>query len=273
MAMTDSNALCVQTHRDGGQRRALPSQRLCGSCYDRLRHDLEALPRLHADLGGALAAGATPRYGQRVTGGGATPLPINPAVADHRDQIHHDLAWWVCNVADRRGLRTLPTDGVPEICAWLLTHINWIAADQDAARDFPPVVRELAGRARALLDPNRRLPTGERCRMKPDGGDRCSGVITMVQTPEETWTARCSVCGPQEAAPYLRDKIAGRWVTIERVRAYARRAHGVDVAAATIRSWAHRGHIRTTDSHGAVWYDLASVETYLTMRRAEKMAG
>jgi len=266
------NDLCVQQHGDG-QPRALPSFRLCGSCYDRLRRDMQALPRLHASLDAVLAAGSSPRYGSRVTGSSSAPLPINPTVADLRDQIRHDLAWWTRFVAERRGITTRPASRVDRMAAWLGRHVDWIAAHATAAVECPPVVWELAGRARRLLDPNRRLPTGERCRNIIDSGERCTGTITMVQKPDETWIARCSVCGPQEAAPYLRDKIAGRWVTIERVRAYALRVHRLDVTAATIRSWAHRGRIRTTEANGAVWYDLASVETYLKTRRAERMAG
>ncbi|MBX6387044.1 MAG: hypothetical protein IRZ07_29380 [Microbispora sp.] len=264
MAMND--ILCVQ-ERHGDQRpEALPSLRLCRACYNRLRRDLADLGRLYVELESVLPAGSTPQYGQRVSGSGSRPLPISVPVVETRSQIAHDLAWWVGYVADRRGL-TPPTGAtVPALARWLAGHVDWIAAHPVAAEECPPVVRELAGRARGLLDPNRKLPTGERCRVVPEGEDRCTGTVTMVQKPDETWTARCTVCGPQEAAPYLHDRLAGRWVTIERVRAYVLRVHRLDVTGATVRSWAHRGHIRTAEQAGAVWYDLGTVETYLNQR-------
>ncbi len=262
--------LCVQDHGDE-QPRALPSLRLCPGCRSKLRSDLEALPGLYADLETALARGSSPRYGSRVSGSSAEPLPINAAAADHRDQIRHDLVWWVKFVAEERGLAGLPDDRVSEIAAWLGTHVDWIAAHPVAAVECPPVMRGLAARARGLLDPKRRLQTGERCRMTPDGAERCPGVISMVQGSDETWDARCSVCGPQEAAPYMRDRLTGRWVTRERVVAYALRRHGVRIRLDTVRQWAARGHITATSEHGAVWYELGTVEAYLARRHM--MAG
>lgn len=259
--------LCLTPHDP--TRRALPSIRLCGTCRNGLERDLHALPKLYEDLAQALAT--TSASGQRVTGTSSEPLPINPAVADHRDQIRHDLTWWTLYIADQRGL-TLPAKTVAKMADWLGLHVDWIAAHADAAEQCPPVFRALTGRARALLDPNRRLATGERCRNTPDDAERCTGTITMVQRPDETWEARCGVCGSQEAAPYLHDRLAGRLVTIDRAKAYALRAHGRTVTDATIRSWARRGHIRTTETDGAVWYDLGSIETYLTTRR-ERAAG
>jgi hypothetical protein len=276
--------LCVLPHDEDAE--ALPALRLCRAHRRRLEHDLADLPRLHAELGDALTPGSS--GGGYVTIGGGIPtgrgtddagplaihegrLPINPAVAEHRDQIKHDLVTWCLFVADQRGLTKLPADTVPDIAKWLLPHVEWIAGHASAAVECPPVMRELVGRARGLLDPKRKLPTGERCRMAPDGAERCAGLITMVQASDETWSARCSVCGPQEAAPYLHDRAAGRWVTIERVRAYALRAHGVRAERATIRSWAARQRVTTTTTDGVTWYDLGSVQRYLSERG--KMAG
>lgn len=258
--MTD---ICVQPHKQ--DHTALPALRLCTGCYYGLRGAIKALPRLHAQLGTALATGSSPSTGGRVTGSSSEPLPINPAVANHRDQIKHDLTWWTIHVADERGFR-LPADDLREITAWLLRQVDWIAASLPAAEECPPVMMGLAGKARALIDPNRKLKTGERCRLDDDHGDRCGGTVAMVQKPDETWIAHCSECGPQEAAPYLRDTVAGRWVTLERVRAYALRAHGLHVERATIRSWAARGRVQTRNAGTATWYDLGSVHRYLAER-------
>jgi hypothetical protein len=265
-----TNDLCVTPHDT--DRRALDGLRLCPSCRDRLESSIRALAGLHAELEDALS----PRGGggQRVTGSSSEPLPINPAVVAHRDQIRHDLVWWCVYVADARGLG-LPGNQVPEVAGWLANHAEWLAGDLVAAEECLPVMRALVGRAHGLLDPDRRLATGERCRVVPEGGERCAGVISMVQGADETWTARCSVCGLQEAASYLHDSLAGRLVTIERVETFVLRQYGRRVAPATIRSWAARGHVKTTTSDDRTWYDLASVQKYLGKRTAgrERMAG
>ncbi|WP_242890222.1 hypothetical protein [Actinomadura litoris] len=253
--------LCVQDHGED-ERRALPGLRLCGGHRDGLERDLGALPRLHSDLATILATGGAASGSGRVSGTSSAPLPIRPDVAAHRDQIRHDLVWWAVFVADERG-HALPKDDVLDIARWLGRHVDWIAANLPAAEECPPVMRGLAGRARSLLDPNRRLPTGERCRKVPDGGERCPGVVSMIQKPDETWTARCTVCGPQEAAPYLHDRVNGRWVTIERLEAYALGRHGARVPRATIRSWAVRDQISTRTEDGHTWYELGSVEARL----------
>lgn len=253
--------LCVADHDD--DRRALPSLRLCGSHRDRLERDLAALPGLHADLATILGTGGTQSGAGPVSGSSTKPLPIRADVADLRDQIRHDLVWWVLDIARARGLVDLPEDTVARCAGWLVKHVDWIAAQPDTAVDCPPVIGELAGRARAMLDPNRRLKIGERCRAVDEDGERCRGVVSMVQKPDETWTARCSECGPQEAAAYLHDKVAGRWVTIERVEAYALRRHGVRVPRATVRSWASRGNITHRTEGDRVWYELGSVEQRL----------
>ncbi|MBA9003680.1 hypothetical protein [Thermomonospora cellulosilytica] len=266
--MTAATALLCPHH--GEDRRAAPTLRTCWACRDRMAAHLEALPALYGRLGDALVSPVTGGGGPRVTGTSSAPLPINPAVADHRDQIRHDLVWWTKYVADARAL-ALPDDRIGEIAGWLAAHVDWLAADPVASEELPPVLRALVGRAHGLLDPSRRLPTGERCRVVSDGAERCAGVISMVQEADDTWTARCSVCGPQEAAPYLRNRTAGRWVTWERVQAYALRRHRVRIGGDTVRQWARRGHITARTEGGATWYDLGSVERYLSRR--EKMAG
>lgn len=169
-----SGALCVTAHADDIQ--ALPTLRLCSGCRDGLTRDLRALPRLHADLEGVLATGSAPGTGY-VTGTPSQPLPINPAVADHRDQIRHDLTWWTLYVAEHRGLSGLPSDTVPQIAAWLGRHIDWIAAHPAAAEECPPVMQGLVGRAIALTRPSgaRRIEIGP-CRDTCDG-EPCTGRL------------------------------------------------------------------------------------------------
>lgn len=201
--MTGLRDRCVQ-ERHGDQRpEALPSLRLCRACYNRLKRDLSTLGRLYVELENALPAGSTPQHGQRVTGSSTRPLPVNPAVADLRDQIRHDLAWWARYVADRRGL-TPPTGAtVPALARWLAGHTDWIAAHDEAAAACPPVARELAGRARALAYPSgaRRITIGP-CVEEIDG-ERCGGTVyATVRQDDDPRPSRiyCPECGLEKGA-------------------------------------------------------------------------
>ena len=208
--------LCVLDHGDEDAR-ALPSLRLCPGHRSQLRRDIEALGSLHGDLESVLAHGSSPRYGNRVSGSSAEPLPINPAVADHRDQIRHDLVWWVRYVAEERGLAGLPDSRVSEIAAWLGTHVDWIAAHPVAAVECPPVMRGLVGRARALVAPSgaRRIAIGP-CRGVVDD-QACGGTLYATvraeddDRPSVIYCAECQTEIPTEGwrrfgRDYLRDQ-------------------------------------------------------------------
>jgi hypothetical protein len=123
-----------------------------------------------------------------VSGSSSEPLPINTAVADHRDQIRRDLVWWVRFVAEERGLLGLPGDRVGEIAAWLGKHVEWLAAHPVAAAECPPVMRGLVGRARALVAPSgaRRIAIGP-CRGSREGEDaqECSGTLWATVRAED----------------------------------------------------------------------------------------
>jgi len=194
--------LCVLDHGDEDAR-ALPSLRLCPGHRSQLRRDIEALGSLHGDLESVLAHGSSPRYGNRVSGSSAEPLPINPAVADHRDQIRHDLVWWVRYVAEERGLAGLPDSRVSEIAAWLGTHVDWIAAHPVAAVECPPVMRGLVGRARALVAPSgaRRIAIGP-CR-DTWNGEACTGrlwaTVRREDDPQPS-VIYCDGCGTERGA-------------------------------------------------------------------------
>jgi hypothetical protein len=268
------NDLCVLQHRQDPDRprRAVDGLWLCQPCRDQLAALLAQLPGLYADLEDALASGGA-STGPAVSGTASEPLPINTAAADHRHQIQHDLVWWAIYVADERGI-SRPLNGEPRsTTVWLTVHLDWLAGNRPAAEELLPVLRQLAGRAWAIIDPDRRLPTGERCRVVDDEGERCNGVVTMIQGADEAWTARCSDCGPQQAVDYLRDGVAGRWVTIERVEAYLLRVHKVRVARATIRSWAARELVQTKTEDDRTWYELATVHKYVTERPKRERIG
>lgn len=266
--MNEAADICVAPHKHDPdrQRRAADGAYLCLACINELRHHLHDLATRHVELGAALATGSIADL--HVSGSPSEPLPINPAVADHRHQIIHDLVWWCIYVADERGINRPDNPDPAVTAAWLRRHVDWIAANRPAAEELLPVLRQLSGRAWGLLHPARKLPTGERCRIVGEDGQRCDGAVVMRQGEDETWSAWCPECGAQEAAAYLHDGVSGRWVTIERVEAYVLRVHGLRVARATIRDWVRRGHVTNRVERERTWYDLGSVHRYL-MERAE----
>jgi len=269
--VTQPSDICVTVHKHDPdrERRAVDGLWLCHGCLGQLRDLLDDLPGLHARLGTVLATGGD--GGQRVSGSPSEPLPVNTAVIEHQQQIRHDLVWWCVYVADERGIAR-PGNGDPvTTAAWLTRHVDWCAGNRPAAEELLLVLRQLAGRARAMLDPDRYLPTGERCRVTGKDGERCDGTVTMRQSGDEAWKAWCSSCGPQLPGAYMADSVDGRWVTIERVEAYVLRVHGRRVDRATIRSWAVREHVQVKEEHEKTWYDLGSVHKYLDERSKREM--
>lgn len=265
--MTDLRTdICIAEHKHDPdrQRRAVDGLYLCYGCRDSLEQFVAEMPARYADLGRALAGGSG-SGDQRVSGSASEPLPINPAAVEHRRHIAGCLASWCKLVADERGIQPPAGPQVYRTAPWLTVHVDWCAGHR-WVDEMLDELRGLAGRARGLLDPDRRLPTGERCRVTFEDGHRCDGAIVFLQGHDEQWRARCPECGGQEAAAYLHDGLSGRWVTIERVEAYVLRVHGMRVARATIRSWASREHVQVKTERDKTWYELATVERYLTER-------
>ncbi|HEX6938401.1 MAG TPA: hypothetical protein VF158_03245 [Longimicrobiales bacterium] len=216
MTRTD---LCVQPHDTEWP--AAPPLRLCQTCYDRLRGDLADLGRLYVELERVLPAGSSPRYGQRVTGSSSRPLPVSVPVVEVRDQVRHDMAWWAQYVATRRRMRPPAGADVPMLARWLAEHAEWIARDRRGAADLPPVIRELAGRARSLAYPSgvRRIEIGP-CIQQVDG-ERCTGTVHATVRkegdPRPSLIYCTGPCGAQYqpeswrrfGRDYLRERMAG----------------------------------------------------------------
>lgn len=185
--------LCVTEHGDE-RPEALPGLRLCRHCRRTLERDLIALPGLWDRLGDHLAPGSTGSGSGRVSGTSSAPLPINPAVAELRDQIRHDLVTWAVLVSDERGLE-LPANTVPAIGAWLGRHVEWIAGHAAAAVECPPVMRELAARAHSVLNPSgaKRIAIGP-CRETVDDAP-CDGTLYATVRAEDDPRPSVIYCG------------------------------------------------------------------------------
>jgi hypothetical protein len=242
---------------------------LCDSCLHHLERLIAEMPAMYEDLSRQVSSGSS---GPRVSGSSSARLPINPTASEHQCQIVGVLASWCKLVADERGIATPAGPEVWRTAPWLTVHVTWCAANP-WVDEMLAELRQLAGRARSIADPTRKLPTGERCRTVFEDGERCDGSIVMQLDRDDCWTAWCPECGPHAAADYLHDSISGRWVTIERAEVFVSRVHGRRVARSTIRSWVSRGHIRSQDQHGKTWYELSSLERYLAPRRERVGSG
>lgn len=131
-----------------------------------------------------------------------------------------------------------------------------------------------AGRCRYVLG-RRHVRRGRRRRVRRDGPIHVDGGPYVDADLDHADPLR--PLGPGVIFPvgslvgrhraYLKEAaacVAGRWVTIERVEAYVLRVHGRRVSRTTIRSWTARGHVQSREDNGKVWYELASVERYVT---------
>lgn len=265
--------ICIARHRldPDRHRRAIDGLYLCHGCRDRLEQLVAEMPARYDELGRALTGGGG-GGGQRVSGSSSEPAPINLGVTEHRQHIEGVLASWARLVAEERGIAPPAGPQVVRTAPWLTVHIDWCAGNR-WVDEMLTELRACTGRARAMLDPARRLPTGERCRVTDEDGEQCDGTITMRQSHDEVWKAVCSHCGPQMPGAYMADSVDGRWVTIERVEAYVLRVHGRRVARATVRKWVERERIQSREDNGKVWYELASVERYLSAQRVDLHAG
>jgi len=134
----------------GHDARAMDGLYLCTGCVNGIRRNLSRLPELYDALA-EMHTAPTGGGGGRVSGTPEARLPIRPDVAEHRHQIQHDLVWWCVYVADERGIST-PADSTPATtAAWLLTHVDWLAARQEDApgRSSTPTARCRPGSAAA----------------------------------------------------------------------------------------------------------------------------
>lgn len=195
------SASCRAPHRTAPERfrGAADGLLLCPGCVERLERDIKQLPRLYAELATRLAVAGDPTpaggSGNRGGKGGGRPLPVNLSVVEARDQIAADLRWharWVCT---ERGLAGPGSDAVDDMARWLLAHVAWMSAQDDAA-DVAGTFAELGGRARFLLDPRQRskFPVNAACLEVTEGGP-CPGQLFANLTAGKEARIECDECG------------------------------------------------------------------------------
>lgn len=150
--------ICVATHRHDPERlrRALDGLRLCGGCVDRLTQGVAELPALHDQL---LTRLTTPYRGEHPDDRqqlaiADKPIPLQPDVADHRDNMRRVAVSRAMLVAEERGLDGPADARLPTVAAWLTVHVTWASA-QAWADEYVAEIGALTGRARSLIAGNR----------------------------------------------------------------------------------------------------------------------
>ena len=291
---------CTLQHRTDPERprRALAGLHVCAACADRVAQALADLPSLWQDLEHVLAG----TWRDRVSDDrwplaiAENPLPLQPAVADHRTRIQQLLASWAVMAAQERGEQP-PAPNVHETARWLTwrlreqtRHWQWEDHEQTIGhtttvepilaqpwvQDFATEVTDLRGRARALLDPAgiRRVPCGP-CREHVEGPALsaytwplpCPGTLIarVGSDPEDRTDPTCDNCREVVTVDH---HAALRRGLADLVDAQAASAH-LDVPVGTIGYWASSGQLerRGKDARGRTVYRLEDIQRLNTARR------
>ncbi|HEX4726340.1 MAG TPA: helix-turn-helix domain-containing protein [Jatrophihabitans sp.] len=141
---------------------------ICTGCVADLDRQLRRLPDLYRRCEDALTSDHPHAPRERTSGGGLPGLPFNTDAADARSSIVSILASWSSLVADGRPAAR-PARSVPRLAAFLLRHLDWLAAHPSAA-DACAEIRELVRTASRAVEPNhRRVPVGS-CGQRDCGG-------------------------------------------------------------------------------------------------------
>jgi hypothetical protein len=195
------------------------------------------------------------------------PLPLQPAIADHRTRIADLLFSWCRLVAEERN-ETGPAPTVSASAHWLRNRVDWICA-QHWVDELGTELADLRRSAFRLLDPQRirRVPCGP-CRDHLEGPVLegyprplpCPGTLVarIGRDPEDVADPTCDVCGavvPVDHHAALRRGLAG---LVDAQAASAR----LDVPVGTIGRWASSGRLerRGKDARGRTLYRLEDIE-------------
>jgi hypothetical protein len=257
-----TEGVCVLEHRDERLRPAGDGH-LCLGCSTRLTQQVRALPNLWSDLADVLAG----PWNERVVDdpnpltAAENPLPLKPAVADHRGLIVAQTASWARLVAEERDERP-PVPDVGRICAWLLDRQPWVVR-QEWVDEYAQEVFVLYGRARALLDTGRRGYTFlGRCEVETERHGYCQAE---VYAPDDAEWATCPGCGIEhrvsERREWLRERARDHNGTLDEVVQFASTYLMRELKPDTVQKWVTRGKIlrRGTNADGLNLYRVEDV--------------
>ena len=249
----------------------------CTHCANTARTALRTIvDGLDADLTVTLA-----KQGSRPTthGGGhgkksEAPLPIHIPASEARDILHSALRAWVkdihsntphihgptCRTCTHRRCREihrqgLPRDTMPAMAAWLLPLVGWTRNQEFG----PKAIDELS----AAVDNALRVIDVQEERV---GVGRCPKCASPVYAPASRITAYCKTedCdGTVDVGQWqqsLQDLAWSHEAGATELAAFARKHLGLTVTAGTIRSWASRNQLDSTNpGEGTPRYRFADV--------------
>lgn len=281
-----SERICqLEHHRDPDRpRRVRRGSFLCGGHTLGLAELLTLLPRMHHALATVAAPSEVKIGGSRPS---ETPIPLRQDALDLRyggsdtdpalnawDQlgITELLAGWARIVAEERELH-LPTvldaEQTPAALAQFLTrHLDWIVEQ--------PWVIDMLGELEAVRDRgNRALGAHHRDDLTriPCPQADCPGTLIAPYRDRELLhpdagdvrlaTLKCETCGHVElSSDWHRITDRTVWLTDREAELWTD-AQGHMVTAATIRSWANRGHIEKHSKAGKTVYAAKQIEQRL----------
>lgn len=288
--MTETELVCVLSHRpnpDGTERTplAVPGLLVCRGHERRTVDDLAALPDLWAELAEAHTSWQQPS-GYRPASA-ERPLPINPAISDHRGAVVERLASWARMVAGARHVSRPETPDPYVVAGWLALHEQWTLAHEDYAADYSKAVHDLASRALALLFPRKGdIRTQLPCPLAES--EECGGTLTNLgddrtgdadddALPEKITCDSCGYVLPaSQWRTYRRqlhkrlnpgpDSPADQVLVTEDDAILWALAEGHRLTGPTLRQWATRGRVTRHLRGTRTLYDLDEIESRLTTR-------
>lgn len=195
---------CRRAARSGAPRRRTARQgaRLCGSCLRGLAADLAALPGLHEESEQHLVLPARQGGLARVTGHRPDAPPVSEAALEARHDAVVRLASWaglVREAADReeatdRGEPTArkeapPQRTVPELAAFLVRHIDLLAAHPAAGPAADEIARLVTALRLVVAPPKPELVPLGRC-VEPG----CEAEVTLPERGGDDLVLRGPMC-------------------------------------------------------------------------------
>lgn len=217
----ERDAICVLPHRrdPDRSRRAALGVRVCLGHLKALHREIAELPALYEDLLRAHTISATTQ--SKVSGTKSPRVPVREEVAEARAAILGRLAFWVEDVADKRGL-TYPVRNVFALAVWLDQHVDWIA-NHDMVTNVAVELAETYALGWRLAYPSgrRRIVVGEcvelvACDVATRALLRCPGTLVAFVARTDDLLPSAVQCDTDESHCWSAD----RWLLL------GRRVHG-----------------------------------------------
>jgi hypothetical protein len=214
---------------------------VCARCAHQLERALGDIPAVVHQLNLTLAKQT--RYADRAErGGNEQPLPMDPQASAAASELRAHLVGWVRLVAEERGW-ALPEDTLDSMSRWMLHHTEWLRHHQ-AGHDC---VEELTGDmrvARRVIDrPPDRWYAGPCTALMPDGYPCNADMYAQA----DKGNVGCPDCGAiydvAKRRTWLLAEAEDTLATTTEVCRALTTLAGVELTAASIRGYVHRGQL------------------------------